>query len=38
VIGHGIEAEGHFYCGAHCARAKGFTSIVDNAAYAGSAP
>jgi len=37
VIGHGIEAEGHFYCGAHCARAKGFTSIVDNAAYAGSA-
>lgn len=36
VIGHGIEADGHFYCCAHCAHAKGFTSIVDNAAYAGS--
>ncbi len=36
VIGHGTEADGHFYCGAHCARSQGVTTVVDNTAYAGS--
>src|SRR3990170_6534340 len=30
VIGHGIEANGTFYCCAHCAHAQVATSIVDN--------
>ena len=34
IIGHGIEANGTFYCCAHCAHAKGATRIVDNAAHA----
>lgn len=34
VIGHGIEANGTFYCCAHCAHAEGATSIRDNAAHA----
>jgi hypothetical protein len=29
VIGHGVEAEGHFFCCAHCARAGGFTELND---------
>lgn len=29
IIGQGVEAEGHWYCGAHCARAEGKTGIVD---------
>jgi hypothetical protein len=33
VIGHGIEANGTFYCCAHCAHARGATSIVDNEAH-----
>ena len=35
IIGHGIEANGTFYCCAHCAHAKGAVEIVDNAAHAG---
>jgi len=31
VIGHGIEANGTFYCCAHCAHAEGATGIRDNA-------
>lgn len=31
IIGHGIEANGTFYCCAHCARKKGATTIVDHA-------
>ena len=34
VIGHGIEANGTFYCCAHCARAEGARTIVDNASHA----
>jgi Rieske Fe-S protein len=29
VIGHGLEAEGHFFCCAHCAREKGVTELND---------
>jgi hypothetical protein len=29
VIGHGVEAEGHFFCCAHCAREKGFNELMD---------
>ncbi len=31
IIGHGIEANGTFYCCAHCARHEGATQIVDHA-------
>jgi hypothetical protein len=34
VIGHGVEANGSYYCCAHCAHAKGARSIVDNAEHA----
>ena len=34
IVGHGIEANGTFYCCAHCAHAHGARSIVDNAAHA----
>jgi hypothetical protein len=34
IIGHGIEANGTFFCCAHCAHAKGADAIVDNAAHA----
>lgn len=30
VIGHGIEANNTFYCGAHCARAAGAKGVVDH--------
>ncbi|WP_079127198.1 hypothetical protein [Streptomyces sp. TP-A0874] len=30
IIGQGVEAAGHFYCGAHCARAEGRAGIVDH--------
>jgi hypothetical protein len=29
IIGHGIEAEGSFYCCAHCASKAGVTGIHD---------
>ncbi len=29
VIGHGIEAEGHFYCCAHCASMAGVEGVAD---------
>jgi hypothetical protein len=29
VIGHGVEAGGRFYCGAHCAHAAGVQEIRD---------
>ncbi|MEF9902960.1 hypothetical protein [Streptomyces sp. P9-A2] len=29
IIGQGVEANGHWYCDAHCARAEGRTGIVD---------
>jgi hypothetical protein len=30
VLGHGIEANGTFYCCAHCARQEGATQAVDH--------
>ncbi|WP_138958948.1 hypothetical protein [Streptomyces sp. YIM 121038] len=29
IIGQGVEADGHWYCGAHCSRAEGRVGIVD---------
>jgi hypothetical protein len=29
IIGHGIEADGRFYCCAHCAHAKGVHEVAD---------
>jgi hypothetical protein len=29
IIGHGIEADGNYYCCAHCARESGVTEVVD---------
>ena len=37
IVGHGIEANGTFYCCAHCAHLKGARNIVDNAAHASPA-
>jgi hypothetical protein len=34
ILGHGIEAQGTFFCCAHCAHAKGAREIVDNAEHA----
>jgi hypothetical protein len=34
IIGHGIEANGTFYCCAHCAHSQGAKNIVDNAEHA----
>ena len=31
VIGHGVEAHGKFYCGAHCAHVAGAGEIRDRA-------
>ena len=31
IIGHGVEAEGEFYCSAHCARSTGHTELQDRA-------
>jgi hypothetical protein len=29
IIGHGVQAYGAFYCGAHCARGEGVDSAQD---------
>lgn len=29
IIGHGVEADGSFYCGAHCAHRAGVASALD---------
>jgi hypothetical protein len=31
IIGHGIEADGTYYCCAHCARKDGVEAAVDHA-------
>jgi hypothetical protein len=31
VIGHGVEADGHMYCCAHCAHAVGVSGVDDRA-------
>ncbi len=30
VVGHGVEANGTFYCGAHCARLQGARGVADH--------
>ncbi|WP_194895965.1 hypothetical protein [Catenulispora pinisilvae] len=40
IVGHGVEADGKFYCCAHCATAAGANGIadhVDKAAHPGHA-
>ena len=32
VIGHGVEANGTFYCCAHCARHQGASDVADHSA------
>ncbi len=32
VIGHGVEANGTFYCCAHCAKESGATDVADHSA------
>lgn len=34
VLGHGVEADGTFYCCAHCAHQRGAYQAVDNTAHA----
>jgi hypothetical protein len=29
IVGHGVEAGGHFYCCAHCARQSGVKGVDD---------
>lgn len=31
IVGHGSEADGHFYCCASCAAQKGVTAVKDHA-------
>ena len=31
IIGHGMEAEGTFFCCAHCARESGVNAVADHA-------
>ena len=31
IVGHGVQADGSFYCGAHCARQAGVTEVADRA-------
>ena len=31
VIGHGLEADGRFFCCAHCASQEGINALVDRA-------
>jgi len=35
IVGHGIEANGTFYCCAHCAHEEGAHAVVDNESHAG---
>lgn len=30
IVGHGIDAEGEYYCCGHCARASGFSEVKDH--------
>lgn len=30
ILGHGLEADGKFFCCAHCARAQGQLRLVDH--------
>jgi len=31
IVGHGVEADGSLYCGAHCARRSGRAELRDRA-------
>ncbi|MCZ7456336.1 hypothetical protein ACIOWI_27525 [Streptomyces sp. NPDC087659] len=31
ILGHGLQADGQFYCCAHCARQKGVAELADHA-------
>lgn len=31
IIGHGVEADDHYYCGAHCAFQVGVMAVQDHA-------
>lgn len=31
ILGHGMQANGQFFCCAHCARQKGHVQLVDHA-------
>jgi hypothetical protein len=31
IVGHGVEADGTFFCCAHCARTAGVSALVDHA-------
>jgi hypothetical protein len=30
IVGHGLEADGQFFCCAHCARESGVLALVDH--------
>lgn len=30
IVGHGVEADGRFFCGAHCALSEGAKGLVDH--------
>lgn len=36
IVGHGVEADGQFYCCAHCARQSGVPDVDDRVDDAGS--
>lgn len=31
ILGHGLQADGLFFCCAHCARRRGYDKLVDRA-------
>lgn len=31
ILGHGLEADGRFFCCAHCARVQGVSRLADHA-------
>ncbi|AWI32484.1 hypothetical protein AB0K47_27115 [Streptomyces tirandamycinicus] len=31
ILGHGLQADGQFFCCAHCARRKGVSELTDHA-------
>jgi hypothetical protein len=31
ILGHGLEADGQFFCCANCARQRGYAQLVDHA-------
>ncbi|MEV1050049.1 hypothetical protein [Streptomyces sp. NPDC049887] len=31
ILGHGLQADGQFYCCAHCARQQGVAELADHA-------